>query len=92
MPAPKKSMRPKARPDDAEAIMALRRAERAAEREASEAESLIKRAEGGKMKMVKKGDKMVPAFAADGVGKMREGGMCRGMGAATRGGRFMKDG
>jgi hypothetical protein len=52
----------------------------------------MKRAEGGKMKMVKKGDKMVPAFAADGVGKMREGGMCRGMGAATRGGRFMKDG
>lgn len=72
MPAPKKSMRPKARPDDAEAIMALRRAERAAEREASEAESLMKR--------------------ADGVSKMREGGMCRGMGAATRGGRFMKDG
>jgi hypothetical protein len=26
------------------------------------------------------------------VKKMREGGMCRGMGAATRGGRFMKDG
>lgn len=27
------------------------------------------------MKMVKKGGKMVPAFAADGVGKMKKGGM-----------------
>jgi hypothetical protein len=27
---------------------------------------------GGKMKMVMKGGKMVPAFAADGVGKMRQ--------------------
>jgi hypothetical protein len=44
---------------------------------------------GGKMKMVRKGDKMVPDFAADGVGKMREGGgVCRGMGAATKGGKF----
>jgi hypothetical protein len=38
--------------------------------------------------MVKKGDQMVPEFAADGVGKMRAGGMCRGMGAATKGGNF----
>lgn len=30
---------------------------------------------GGKMKMVKKGGKKVPAFAADGVGKMMGGGM-----------------
>lgn len=29
----------------------------------------------GKMKMVKKGGKSVPAFAADGIGKMKEGGM-----------------
>ena len=29
----------------------------------------------GKMKMVKKGGKMVPSFAADGVGKMKKGGM-----------------
>jgi hypothetical protein len=28
-----------------------------------------------KMKMVKKGDTMVPAFAADGKGKMKTGGM-----------------
>ena len=92
MPAPKKSPRPRKRPEDLEEGMAVRRGNRAAEREAREAESLMKRAAGGKMKMVKKGDKMVPAFAADGVGKMRDGGMCRGMGAATRGGRFMKDG
>ena len=53
---------------------------------------------GGKMPMVKRGDKSVPAFAADGVGKMsyggkmpkkmNMGGKCRGMGAATRGGNF----
>ena len=48
-----------------------------------------KRKAGGKMKMVRKGDNMVPDFAADGVGKMREGGgVCRGMGAATKGGKF----
>jgi hypothetical protein len=28
-----------------------------------------------KLKMVKKGGKSVPAFAADGVGKMKKGGM-----------------
>ena len=28
-----------------------------------------------KLKMVKKGGKMVPSFAADGVGKMKKGGM-----------------
>ncbi len=31
-------------------------------------------AEGGKLKMVEKGGKKVPAFAADGVGKMAMGG------------------
>ena len=52
--------------------------------------SMVKeRAAGGKMKMVRKGDEMVPEFAADGVGKMRDGGgVCRGMGAATKGGEF----
>jgi hypothetical protein len=30
------------------------------------------------MTMVKKGDKMVPSFAADGVGKMAKGGMAKG--------------
>jgi len=49
-------------------------------------------AEGGKLKMVEKGGKKVPAFAADGVGKMMGGGMCRGMGAAKKGGSYSKGG
>jgi hypothetical protein len=32
---------------------------------------------GGKMKMVKKDGKSVPAFAADGVGKMKRGGKAK---------------
>jgi len=54
--------------------------------------------EGGKLKMVNKNGEQVPFFAADGVGrmgyggktkKMRDGGgMCRGMGAATKGGNY----
>lgn len=60
-----------------------------------------KKAMGGKMKMVEKGGKKVPAFAADGVGKMAmggkackmaSGGKVRGMGAATKGGNFSKNG
>ena len=33
--------------------------------------------EGGKLKMVEKNGKKVPAFAADGVGKMKRGGMAK---------------
>jgi len=51
-----------------------------------------KMAKGGKLKMVMKGGKKVPSFAADGVGKMAMGGKCRGMGAATKGGKFVKNG
>jgi hypothetical protein len=49
------------------------------------------------MKMVEKDGKKVPAFAADGVGKMamgskvkkmEMGGKCRGMGAASKGGQY----
>ena len=49
---------------------------------------------GGKLNMVKKGDKMVPDFAADGVGKMayggkvkamKKGGKVRGCGMAKKG-------
>ena len=32
-------------------------------------------ASGGKMEMVMKGGKKVPAFAADGIGKMKKGGV-----------------
>jgi hypothetical protein len=50
---------------------------------------LVNKAAGGKLKMVEKDGKKVPAFAADGVGKMRDGGgMCRGMGSATKGGKY----
>jgi hypothetical protein len=50
-----------------------------------------------KLKMVEKGGKKVPAFAADGIGKMAMGGKtskmamggkARGMGAATKGGNY----
>jgi len=62
-----------------------------------------KMAKGGKIKMVEKGGKKVPSFAADGVGKMamggavkkmnygggmKTGGTVRGAGAAIRGKRF----
>lgn len=46
------------------------------------------KAKGGKIKMVEKGGKKVPFFAADGTGKMAMGGKCRGMGAATKGGSY----
>jgi len=32
---------------------------------------------GGKLKMVEQNGKKVPAFAADGVGKMKRGGMAK---------------
>ena len=37
-----------------------------------------------KLKMVTKGGKKVPAFAADGVGKMKKGGMADKMGRAVK--------
>lgn len=43
-----------------------------------------KKAKGGKLKMVEKGGKKVPAFAADGVGKMAKGGKASNM---TKGGK-----
>lgn len=79
----KSSPRPMARPDDIEERAALRRAIKN-----SQPDKLEGMAKGGKIKMVEKGGKKVPAFAADGVGKMAMGGMCRGMGAATKGGKY----
>lgn len=38
----------------------------------------------GKMKMTMKGGKKVPAFAADGVGKMKKGGMADKKGRAVK--------
>jgi len=43
----------------------------------------------GTMKMVKKGGKSVPAFAADGMGKMKKGGMAM-KSAADKMGRAVK--
>jgi hypothetical protein len=45
---------------------------------------------GGKMKMVEKGGKEVPFFAADGQGKMAKGGKVRGAGCAKKGVRPCK--
>lgn len=100
-PAPK---RPKARPakieQEAAEAGAVARGNAAAKRLARE-EAMMGMKDGGKLKMVKgPGGKMVPDYAADGVGKMAyggkmkkvkkmgDGGMCRGMGAATRGGNY----
>jgi hypothetical protein len=74
----KKSMRPVPRPGTAkereEERGAVERGNRAAEREAREADSLkpLRRKAGGTVK------------------KMVSGGMCRGMGKATRGGNFSR--
>jgi hypothetical protein len=112
MPAPKKSLRPKARPKSIYGVeeMSTRSPDGLTIAEREKKEKAEKKMYGGKMKkpvamrsggkmpMVKKGGKSVPAFAADGVGKMsyggkmpkkmNMGGKCRGMGAATRGGNF----
>ena len=74
-PAPK---RPKARPakieQEAAEAAAVARGNAAAERRARE-EAMMGMKDGGKLKMVKgPGGKMVPDYAADGVGKMAYGG------------------
>lgn len=47
---------------------------------------------GGKIKMVMKGGKKVPAFAADGVGKMATGGAVKkAMGGMKHGGKVSAD-
>ena len=63
--------------------------ERKQAREAKKAKggSIKKMAGGGSLPMVKKGGKMVPAFAADGVGKMSYGGKVKKM---AYGGKAMK--
>ena len=73
MPAPKKSPRPRARPDDLEEGMAVRRGNRAAEREAREAESLMKRAKGGGIKKMAMGGKCRGMGAATKGGNFRMG-------------------
>ena len=79
--AVKKSLRPQERPD----IVDLSPPEEADQ-------LLVKKGDGGSLRMVEKNGKKVPFYAADGVGKMAMGGKCRGMGAASRGGAFTRNG
>ena len=79
MSAPRKSLRPKARTEKAMKAAqeraetgAVARGNAAAKRLARE-EAMMGMKDGGKLNMVK---------------KMGDGGMCRGMGAATRGGNY----
>ena len=51
-----------------------------------------KAAGGGKMPMVKKNGKMIPAFAADGKGKMKKGGKAKLMGGGKTSKYRMKGG
>ena len=51
-----------------------------------------KAAGGGKMPMVKKNGKMIPAFAADGKGKMKKGGKTKLMGGGKTSKYRMKGG
>jgi len=88
--APKSSMRPRTRSDKEFDDAASAAADRAMKH--SQPPKLVYKAMGGKLKMVEKGGKKVPAFAADGVGKMAMGGKCRGMGAAKMGGKYSKAG
>jgi hypothetical protein len=72
--------------------------------EKEEQEMLDKKAGGGSLKAVPAGNKGLSKLPTDvrnkmgymkrggSVKKMRDGGVCRGMGAATRGGNFMRDG
>ena len=88
--APKSSMRPRTRSDKEAEDAADAAADRAMKH--SQPPKLVYKAMGGKLKMVEKGGKKVPAFAADGVGKMAMGGKCRGMGSASKGGNYSKAG
>jgi hypothetical protein len=79
-------MRPRTRSDKEAEDESNAAADRAMKH--SQPPTLVNKAMGGKLEMVEKGGKKVPAFAADGVGKMALGGKCRGMGAATKGGNY----
>jgi len=95
--------RPQAVEDRAAAVRAAERGNRAAESEARDAESLMpqrrktggkvmKKAKGGSFPDLNKDGKVTQAdvLKGRGVKGMAQGGMCRGMGAATRGGNFSR--
>ena len=79
----KPSKKPKLRPAGLGAtkkeMEAMDRGFRIQEMEGRERE-VMKKGSGGKLKMVKKGGKSVPFYAADGVGKMAYGGKVKKMG------------
>ena len=90
-PAPK---RPKARPakieQEAAEAGAVARGNAAAKRLARE-EAMMGMKDGGKLKMVKgPGGKMVPDYAADGVGKMAYGGKMKKVKKMAYGGKMKK--
>jgi hypothetical protein len=120
MPAPKKSLRPKARPKSIYGVeemstqspdgMTIEEREAAArllakKREGLKMPSLRRKKDGGALKSVPSGNKglsKLPTEVRNNMGYMQSGGkvkkmgmggsMCRGMGAATRGGKFTRDG
>ena len=113
MAAPKKSLRPKARPKSIYGVeeMSTRSpdgltiAEREKARRAKEVKKPAKKKDGGSLKSVPSGNKglsKLPTGVRNKMGYMKSGGsvkkmgmggsMCRGMGAATRGGKFTRDG
>ena len=109
MPAPKKSLRPKARPKSIYGVeeMSTRSPDNMTIKEREEArrvKEMEKKKDGGSLKSVPSGNKglsKLPTEVRNNMGymqsggkvkKMGMGGKCRGMGAATRGGNFMKDG
>jgi len=86
--APRTSPRPKARPSDlmdrvAEAG-AVARGNNASRSEAQDYQDFVVNK--------KRGGKVMKKACGGGTKKMASGGMCRGMGAATKGGKYMKNG
>jgi len=109
MSAPKKSLRPKARPKSIYGVeeMSTRSPDNMTIKEREEArrvKEMEKKKDGGALKSVPSGNKglsKLPTEVRNNMGymksggkvkKMGMGGKCRGMGAATRGGNFMRDG
>lgn len=101
--SPRPRRRPREVELDAEERRAAERGNRAAEREARDRESLLpqrrksggkvaKKAKGGSFPDLNKDGKVTQAdvLKGRGVKGMAKGGMCRGMGAATRGGNFSR--
>ena len=106
--APAASKRPRLRPAGVGAtkaeLEALERGNNIKKMEVEQDKELIKKKSGGALKSVPAGSKglsKLPTKVRNNMGymksggkvkKMKDGGMCRGMGAATKGGGFKKMG